>query len=260
MYLESLGAADGQKFLLKMKDVTKNKRVIIWKGGQTSAGQKAAASHTGAIAASIKMWESGVKQHGGILVRNKNEFLDCLHLASVCEREPKGQNIGIVFIGGGGSVEITDVFSSYGFQVPELSAETREKLDKILPDVNTSLNNPVDLGATGILIDVYLKVLRIVAHDPNVDILVTQYAIDRLVKFAEAVNTPKYPESFAKSFGKLNQKIPVPLIFLATIMRNSDMVTRTALRFTETLHDSKIATFPSIERAAKTLAYNLGMM
>ncbi|MHA1377651.1 MAG: CoA-binding protein [Candidatus Helarchaeota archaeon] len=262
MYLESFGSASGREYNQKLKEVTKNKckKVVIWKGGQTEAGQKAAASHTGAIVASMKLWESAIKQHGAVLVRNKTEFMDYLHLSSVLNREPKSNNIGIVFIGGGGSVEMTDVFSTYGFEVPEISSDTQEKLDKILPDVNTSLTNPVDLGATGILVDVYLKVLRIVADDPNVDILITQYSIDRLVKFADAINSPNYPVSFARSFGRLNEKINIPLIFLATIMRDSDVVTRTSLRFTEALHDKNIPTFPSIERAAKSLAYYCRMI
>ncbi|MHA1298895.1 MAG: CoA-binding protein [Candidatus Helarchaeota archaeon] len=260
MYLESFGSASGQEFVQKCREVTKEKKVIVWKGGQTRAGQKAASSHTGAIASSFKLWEAALKQHGAILVKNKTEFMDCLHLASVLHREPKSSKIGIVFIGGGGSVEMTDVFSTYGFEVPEIGSETQEKLDKILPDVNTSLTNPVDLGATGILVDVYLKVLRIVADDPNVDILITQYAIDRLVKFADAVKSPNYPVSFARSFGRLNERIHIPLIFLATIMRDSDLVTRTSLRFTEILHDKNIPTFSSIERAAKALAYYCGMI
>ncbi len=259
MYLESFGSADARKFLKKLKETTKNKCVVIWKGGQTKAGQKAAASHTGAIAASMKLWEAALKQNGAILVRNKNEFMDCLHLASVLDKKPKGENIGIVFIGGGGSVEITDVFSTYGFEIPELLPETQEKLDKILPDVNTSLKNPVDLGATGILVDVYMKVLKIVANDPNVDILLTQYSIDRLIMFEEEMRVPNFAVTFARSFGRLKRNIDIPLIFLATVFRNSDVVTRTLLRFTETLHDKNIPSFSSIERAANSLAYYLRM-
>lgn len=259
MYLESFGSAKGPAFIEKLKEVTKNKCVIIWKGGQTPAGQIAAASHTGAIASSLKLWESALCQAGAILVKNKTEFMDCLHLASVLNKVPKGSKIGIVFIGGGGSVEITDVFSTYGFEVPELTQETQTKLAEILPDVNTSLKNPVDLGATGILVDIYLKVLKIVGNDPNVNILITEYAIDRLVMFSETVKMPDYPISFARSFGRLNEKISVPLIYLATILRDSDKATRIALSFTEELHDKRIPTFPSIERAAKTLAYYLKM-
>ncbi|MFX1450494.1 MAG: CoA-binding protein [Promethearchaeota archaeon] len=259
MYLESFGSGNAQLFLQKLKEITKNKCVVIWKGGQTKAGQKAAASHTGAIAASIKLWEAALKQHGAILVKNKTEFMDCLHLASVLDIKPKGAKIGIVFIGGGGSVEITDVFSTYGFEVPELLPETQEKLDKILPDVNTSLKNPVDLGATGILVDVYMKVLRIVANDPNIDIVITQYAMDRLLRVEQEMRVPNFAVSFARSFGRLKKNLNIPLIFLATIFRDSDIVTRTVLRFTETLHDLNIPSFPTIERAANSLAYYLGM-
>ncbi|MFX0132940.1 MAG: CoA-binding protein [Candidatus Hodarchaeota archaeon] len=259
MYLESFGSGNARDFLKKLKETTKNKCVVIWKGGQTKAGQKAAVSHTGAIAASMKLWEAALKQHGAILVRNKNEFMDCLHLASVLDKKPEGNKIGIVFIGGGGSVEITDVFSTFGFEIPELLPETQEKLDKILPDVNTSLKNPVDLGATGILVDVYMKVLKIVASDSNVDILLTQYAIDRLIMFEQEMRVPNFAVSFARSFGRLKKSIDIPLIFLATVFRDSDIVTRTVLRFTETLHDKNIPSFSSIERAANSLAYYLKM-
>ena len=67
-YLESFGSGDGHEFFLELKKTTQIKPVIIWKGGYTEDGTKAAFSHTGAIASNLKLWKAMTKQTGAVLV------------------------------------------------------------------------------------------------------------------------------------------------------------------------------------------------
>ena len=48
-YLESFGSANGHDVFMELKKIAKEKPVIIWKGGYTGEGSRAAFSHTGAI-------------------------------------------------------------------------------------------------------------------------------------------------------------------------------------------------------------------
>ncbi|MFX0138698.1 MAG: CoA-binding protein, partial [Candidatus Hodarchaeota archaeon] len=130
MYLESTGSANGNEFFQKMKEVTPYKPVIIWKGGQSETGERAAASHTGAVASPLSVWKNAVKQAGGIFVEESGQFWDLLYAFSkmVNTKFPKGDRAAVIVPGGGSSVEITDVMTKEGLRLNELSNETQQKL------------------------------------------------------------------------------------------------------------------------------------
>ena len=114
-----------------MRRVTPNKPVVIWKGGQTEFGARAAASHTGAMAGSLRMWKTAVSQAGGTFVSKSHEFWDTCQLFSRIipnKRLPEGNKVGFIVAGGGASVELTDTFSTIGFEVPEFLPEVQEKI------------------------------------------------------------------------------------------------------------------------------------
>lgn len=54
MYVE--GLKNGRRFFKLLKEVTRVKPVVIWKGGETEAGQRATSSHTGSLAESSVVW------------------------------------------------------------------------------------------------------------------------------------------------------------------------------------------------------------
>lgn len=173
-YLESFGSANGHEFFCELKKTTKIKPVILWKGGYTNDGARAAFSHTGAIASNNLLWESMTKQTGTILVRDNEEWWNTIKTFELIFPNylPKGRNVCIVVPGGGSSVNFTDLFANYNLKVPVLTTTSQEQLAKILPDVNTSTKNPIDLGASGFMTDVFIACINICVEDPNIDILV----------------------------------------------------------------------------------------
>src|SRR5260221_420284 len=54
MYLE--GVREGRRFFSLLREVTKKKPVVIWKGGNSEPGQRAISSHTGSLAVPAAVW------------------------------------------------------------------------------------------------------------------------------------------------------------------------------------------------------------
>ncbi len=255
MYLESVGSADGNKFFNEMRKVTKKKPVIIWKGGQTEFGARAAASHTGAIAGSLKIWKTAVIQAGGTFVTRSHEFWDTLQLFSRIipnKRLPIGRNVGLIVAGGGASVEMTDTFSTLGFRIPELQPAIQEKLKTIYPSVNTSVRNPVDTGATGMLIEVIIKSINWMESDPNLDMIVFFVPINWLSQL-ERQGAEGYTASVARSLGRLNKRLTKLFLIICPILQMSEFNTRVSLKFKDILWKKYIPHFESINGAAIAL-------
>ncbi|NVM30488.1 MAG: CoA-binding protein [Candidatus Helarchaeota archaeon] len=255
MYLESTGSADGNAFFSLMRKVTRKKPVVIWKGGQTEFGARAAASHTGAIAGSLKIWKNAVIQAGGTFVTKSHEFWDVLHLFSRLipkERLPKGKNVGFIVAGGGASVELTDTFSTSGFQIPELQPEIQDKLNEIYPSVNTSVKNPVDTGAMGMFIDNIIKSIKWMDTDPNLDIIAFFMPLNWLSQL-ERHGAVGYTTSVARSLWRMNKKLTKTFFIICPIFQMSEFNAKISLQFKEVLWKKFIPHFENIIGAATAL-------
>ncbi len=173
-YLESFGSGNGYDFYQELKKATINKPVIIWKGGYTSDGSRAAFSHTGAISSDFRLWNTMTKQAGAVIIHDNEEFWNTIKTFELLYPKylPKGRKVGIVTPGGGSSVNTTDLFNSYNLTIPPLTKESQEKLSNILPYENVNIKNPVDLGALGFVVDVLINCIDVVKDDPNIDIIV----------------------------------------------------------------------------------------
>ncbi|OHD64970.1 MAG: hypothetical protein A2176_04225 [Spirochaetes bacterium RBG_13_51_14] len=141
IYLE--GVDDGRKFLDIAKNTTLKKPVIALKAGRTVGGSRAAASHTGAMAGSFRIFESVMRQTGIMIAMNPTELLE-LSVAFDSFPLPKSNRVGIVTLGGGWGVITADECEERGLTMPPLPDEIRNKLDKKLPPF-WSRSNPVDL-------------------------------------------------------------------------------------------------------------------
>lgn len=199
-YLESFGSGDGHEFFLELKKTTEIKPVIIWKGGYTEDGTRAAFSHTGAIASNLKLWNAMTKQTGAVLIRDNEEFWSTIKTFELLFPKyiPNGRNVGIITPGGGSSVNMTDLFAAHNLKVPELTPNSQEKLSKILPKENVNIKNPIDLGASGFVLDIFAKSIDIVVDDPNIDIIIIPlwpqhlyvHVFNRMINIQQKTNKP----------------------------------------------------------------------
>jgi acetyl-CoA synthetase (ADP-forming) len=168
-YLE--GMKNGRRFFQLAREVSKEKPIILWKGGVTESGARAALSHTGSLAGSKHVWEAMFKQAGIISVRSFEEIVDCLYAFNSLPL-PRGRRIAVVAGMGGTNVGTTDNCVDMGLEMAKLSANTLEKMEKLLPPVGTSVGNPADVGvATLVAPHLYGETLKLLDEDDNVDIL-----------------------------------------------------------------------------------------
>ncbi len=182
-YIE--GVKDGRRFAKVLKEAAMAKPVIILKGGLTKAGTRAVSSHTGVLAGSDAMWAALFNQTGAIQVQSLREMID-LALAFSYKSRPKGRRVGIVGIGGGASVAAADFCEKAGLIVPRFMEETIAGLEKITPVAGTSVKNPVDSPVgRRVAVPEYEETLRLVASDPQVDLLIVHLTIDWRIQTPE---------------------------------------------------------------------------
>jgi len=169
-YLE--GARDGDKLRRVAEEALDNKKpVLIMKVGRTSAGSRAAASHTGSLAGSDKVYSAFFKQTGILRINNYTDLIAFTPLFQ-SGRLPRGRNTAIIATSGGAGVTITDLCESLGLNVIPLREETRKKIDSVLPSFASS-QNPIDLTAAVMTEPEIMAVaLKAVCEDPDVDIVV----------------------------------------------------------------------------------------
>ena len=141
------GIRDGRKFFRVSKEATKKKPFIVLKAGMTSAGAKAASSHTSALAGSSVINDAAFKQAGIVRAGNGSEMLDLVKAFSLLP-PLSGRKVGILTAGGGSGVLTADACEKYGLKVHNLSNEIIEELNQFLPSF-WSHGNPIDITASG---------------------------------------------------------------------------------------------------------------
>lgn len=166
-YLE--GIKNGRKFYELAKNISKEKPIIVWKGGKTESGARAAMAHTGSLAGSKVIWDSMFKQTGIINVSSFEEILECA-IGFGCLSLPKGNRVAIVAGQGGTGVGTSDNCTLMGLDVARFSKETVEKLKSILPPAGTNAGNPADVGVAVLIAPhLYGEAIKVIAEDDNID-------------------------------------------------------------------------------------------
>jgi len=145
LYIESI---DNPQKLLKHASslIQKGCKIAAIKAGSSSAGSRAASSHTGALANSDVAVDALFKKAGIIRCYGRNELITVAGIFM----HPKltGKNIAIITHAGGPAVMLTDALSKNGLNVPEISGKDSEELLSKLY-LGSSISNPIDFLATG---------------------------------------------------------------------------------------------------------------
>jgi acetyltransferase len=144
----------------------KNKPIIVVKSGRFARSAKAAASHTGALAGDDNFYDAAFKRAGAIRVLEIEDLFGCSAALAVQTR-PRGPRLAIITNAGGPGVLAADRLIDKGGVIAELSDETVEALDKVLPPF-WSRENPVDIlgDATP---ERYRDAVTYLLQDKNVD-------------------------------------------------------------------------------------------
>ncbi len=194
IYMESIG--DARSFLSAAREVSLTKPVIVIKAGRTAAAAKAAASHTGALTGSDEVLDAAFRRTGVLRV---NSIADIFFMSDVLAKQPRprGNRLCILTNAGGPGVLATDALVAGGGELSELSAETMQAFDAILP-AQWSHNNPVDILGDAEP-ERYAKSLEIAAKDPSIDgmlVVLTPQEMTNPTQIAEKL------KPYAKGLGK----------------------------------------------------------
>lgn len=145
--------------------------VAVLKAGRSDAGQRAAASHTGALATGDRIIDAALRQLGVVRVDDVDELLDVGDAFSQ-PRRPSGPGVAVVTTSGGSGILTADAIEMSGLRLAELSDETVAILDAIVPAYGATAN-PVDVTAT-VMSDSAL-------FDRAIDALVDDDAVDMVI-------------------------------------------------------------------------------
>jgi len=163
LYLESIER--GRRFLEVAERVVKRKPVMVVKGGTSSAGAKAAGSHTGALVGSFLAYQKAFDKAGVILTESMEDLFNYA-VAFTEQPLPKDEGIAIVTNAGGPGILSTDLIEKLGLKMAKLSDETRAELKKSLPAA-AATGNPIDILGDA-LPDRYAVAVETTLKDPGV--------------------------------------------------------------------------------------------
>ncbi len=158
-----------RRILELAEDISTVKPIVIYKAGGTSAGSRAAASHSAAMAGSREIYRGMIRQGGMIQAETTEEMLDFSD-ALVKMPVPRGRSTAILSWGGGWAVVAADLCERAGLDVVPLPPEVKKELASILPSY-WSKGNPVDM----------VGILDLDAHTRCLEVLATSDAYDAIV-------------------------------------------------------------------------------
>jgi acyl-CoA synthetase (NDP forming) len=242
-YLE--GVEDGKAFIEAAQKVTRKKPLVVFKGGLTEGGSRAAMSHTAAIAGSSLIWKAVCRQTGIIPVTTLEELVFTLSALDRMPR-PKGKKVVILGGAGGGSVTMTDQAEAEGLIVPQLSETTIREMEAIVPPQGTSVKNPLDVGRRFFVEGQFSKVLELLRDDPQVDALIFMQPIGMFSRFGGREGV-----SMLMKLSLTGQKILKKPMVLVVEKNEGFGGSRMVKEATDRYHAAGLATFPDFRLAVR---------
>jgi acetyl coenzyme A synthetase (ADP forming)-like protein len=163
---------DGRAFAEVAKRVSKKKPVIMLKAGRTSAGAKAASSHTGALAGNDKIYDDVLRQSGVIRAKSLRDLLDFARGVPMLPT-PKGENVVIITGAGGSGVLLSDACVDNNLKLMPMPEDLDAAFRKFIPPFGAA-GNPVDITG-GEPPATYQNTVRLGLEDDRIHALILGY-------------------------------------------------------------------------------------
>jgi acetyl coenzyme A synthetase (ADP forming)-like protein len=163
-YMESI--QNGRRFVKEAKRAVQQKPLIALKVGNSTSGQRAAASHTGALAGTMSAYEAAFRRAGILQAGGIEEMFNWAIALAACPL-PEGRRMAILTNAGGPGVIAADALEANQLRLAELNPDTLAGLAAKLPQA-ASLHNPVDILGSATH-EMYVDSLQLLLDDPGVD-------------------------------------------------------------------------------------------
>ncbi|WP_406468307.1 acetate--CoA ligase family protein [Streptomyces sp. NBC_01594] len=170
MHLEDL--KDGRAFVEAARATVPKKPIVVLKAGRTSAGAKAAGSHTGALAGDDAVYDDILRQAGVIRAPGLNDMLEYARALPVLPT-PKGDNVVIITGAGGSGVLLSDAIVDNGLSLMEIPPDLDTAFKAFIPPFGAA-GNPIDITG-GEPPSTYEATIRLGMEDPRIHALVLGY-------------------------------------------------------------------------------------
>lgn len=237
LYVEDIKS--GREFMKVAEEVTRKKPVIAIKSGRTSAGARAASSHTGALAGSDRIYDAVFEQTGILRAVDMDEFF---HMGKALDLQPPaaGKNVGIVTDAGGPGIMAVDECELKGLNVPHFSDKTVAKFERLkvegrLPKFASNLN-PVDITGSG-TDEMFAISTKILFQDPELCGII----------LLGLHHTPAVQEEYIDKVAKMSFSFEKPIV--ACDIGETEMALHTRARFDK----QGIPAYSSPEDAARAM-------
>jgi len=219
------GITDGRALMERLASVAARKPLVLVKGGATEGGAKAAASHTGALAANDKVFDGFCRAAGITRAATVEEAFEAAATFAT-QPLPKGPNVVVLTTAGGWGVVTSDAITRDGRLVlMDLPDDLKSKIDEKLPP-RWSRSNPVDC-AGGETRDTIPEVLELIAEHPDVHAVIylgigiqanqarlmreggfyPDHGIERIVAYHE-----RQDQRFAEAADELSRRTGKPIL------------------------------------------------
>ncbi|MFC1966257.1 CoA-binding protein [Chloroflexota bacterium] len=250
-YIE--GVKDGRRFLNALNKATARKPVVIYKGGTTEAGVRAAQGHTASLAGSTAVFNALCKQTKTIRADDIEELIDVLVALRFTSPLPRGIGVGVMGQGGGPSVLAGDEMERAGLCLPRFSPEVQAELRQFLPLAGAIFDNPVD--ATNLLSpEAISATMRVIGKVPDIHLLVYHMGFHPVSRWASGrLSTETFLQPAVDALLGVQREIGKPVVL--ALRPPQDL--RGMKDFLATQEAFGLAGFPvfhSLFRAAKAIA------
>ena len=141
LYIESIRSP--RKFMSAARAAARNKPVIVVKAGRAGQGLAAAASHTGALAGSDRVFDAAIRRAGMLRVDSLQELFTAAQTLARF-RDNRSDVLTIMSNGGGAGVMAADAAALAEVALWPLDAPALKRLNATLPPT-WSHANPIDL-------------------------------------------------------------------------------------------------------------------
>jgi acetyl coenzyme A synthetase (ADP forming)-like protein len=183
LYLE--GVVEPRRFLEVARRVSRRKPIVALKAGRSAGGARAAASHTGALAAGDALVQALLHEAGVIRAATLEELFE---VGALLARQPlpAGNRVAVVTNAGGPGILAADACEASALTIAPLTPHTAETLRSFLP-VTANVADPVDMIATASPAD-YGRAIPALLSDPGVDAVVAMFTPLRITSTEEVAH------------------------------------------------------------------------
>jgi acyl-CoA synthetase (NDP forming) len=247
-YLE--GVQEGPRLARALRRLGQRKPVAILKGGRTEAGARAANSHTASLAGSLQVFDALCRQAGILRVESLEALIDSAVTFQFVKRLA-GPNIVVVGSGGGASVLAADDLDAAGLLLPPLLPETQAEVQKVTHEAGTSVRNPIDSMQMW-EDESFEKTLMPCAVAPNIDAVLfhTGFGAGPGMRF---MNMRERMPRQAESLRRVQEESGKPVVVAIRPATTLEAFGH-SMEFQELCWRNGLAVYPSIARAARSLA------